>query len=174
MGDGGAVVTSDPSIAERLRLLRQYGWASKYCSVIRNARNTRLDELQAAILNVKLPYLDGWNARRREIAARYTAEIDHPLITCPLQHSDEYVAHLYVIQCEDRASLRQHLGNAGISTDVHYPIPDHRQPYLEGSTNPAPSLPITEHLAQRNLTLPCFPELRDDEVSFIIEQINAW
>jgi len=174
MGDGGAVVTSDPAIAERLRLLRQYGWTSKYHSVIPNARNTRLDELQAAILNVKLPYLDGWNERRREIAARYTAKINHPLITCPPQRGDEYVAHLYVIQCEDRASLRRHLANAEISTDVHYPIPDYRQPCLEGGTGPALSLPVTEHLAQRNLTLPCFPELSDDEVNFIIDQVNAW
>jgi dTDP-4-amino-4,6-dideoxygalactose transaminase len=174
IGDGGAVVSSDSEVVERVRLLRQYGWESKYRSIIQNARNSRLDELQAAALSVKLPYLDRWNERRRAIAEQYTNGIRNPRVVCPAVYGEEYVSHLYVVQSNDREDLRLRLAAAGVATDVHYPIPDHLQPCLGGEMRLEVSLPVTEHLASRNLTLPCFPELRDDEVEFIVNQINDW
>jgi aminotransferase EvaB len=173
LGDGGAINTNDPALAERLRLLRQYGWEAKYRSVLTNARNTRMDEMQAAVLNVKLPHLDGWNRRRRNIAARYSAGIKHPKVVCPPEYGEEYVAHLYVIQCSDRDALRKHLNDAEIATDIHYPIPDHEQPCHKGRFDGV-VLPVTERLARCNLTLPCFPELSDEEVDTIIRRINSW
>ena len=171
LGDGGAVVTNDDAIAERLRLLRQYGWESKYKVVTKGGTNSRLDEVQAAVLNVKLPHLDGWNARRRQIASRYSAEIRRPGVLCPPPGDDAYVGHLYVVQCSDRDGLARHLKANGIGCDIHYPIPDHQQPCLIGT---AVSLPVTERLAATILTLPCHPDLTDDEVGRVIDVVNSW
>jgi dTDP-4-amino-4,6-dideoxygalactose transaminase len=171
-GDGGAVVTSDPQIAERLVRLRQYGWEEKYRVQTAGGRNSRLDEMQAAVLRVKLPHLERWNERRQAIAARYSTEIAHPRIVVPKGRGEEYVAHLYVVQCGDRDGLRDYLAGHGILCDIHYPIPDHLQPAC--SDAPRPELPVTERLAKECLTLPCFPELTDDEVERIIDRINAW
>lgn len=173
LGDGGAVVTSDAAIAARVTCLRQYGWTSKYRTGEHGGRNSRLDELQGAILLAKLPRLDGWNGRRREIAGQYSGRISNRRVRCPPVRGGEYIAHLYVVTCDDRASLRQHLEAAGIATDIHYPLPDHRQLALrpDGSL---PPLPVTEALAEKVLTLPCFAELTDSEVDFVIERINCW
>jgi dTDP-4-amino-4,6-dideoxygalactose transaminase len=171
IGDGGALVTGSSDIAGKVRQLRQYGWQSKYRVVTPGARNSRLDELQAAVLRAKLPFLDRWNARRRDIALRYSTEIKHPRVACPTTYGDDYVGHLYVITCEDRIGLQDHLKAAGVGTDVHYPIPDHRQPVL-GRRDV--SLPVTEELADKVLTLPCYPELSNDEVSRVIAAVNSW
>lgn len=173
LGDGGAVTTNDPEVAVLLRRLRQYGWESKYRAVLTGARNSRLDEIQAAILRAKLPFLDNWNERRRAIATRYSQEIRNPRVTCPPVYGNEYVAHLYVVTCDDRDGLRAHLSAAGILTDVHYPIPDYRQPSLE-SQKDWERLPVTEALAQSILTLPCYPELQDDEITRVIKCVNDW
>jgi aminotransferase EvaB len=173
LGDGGAVMTSDPNIAAKLTSLRQYGWTSKYCVEAAGGRNSRLDELQAAVLRVMLPRLDGWNARRRDIARRYTERIRHPNVSCPVARGDNDVAHLYAIEASNRTALRAHLAAGGIASDIHYPIPDHQQPGI-ASLRPWPSLPVTEHLANRILTLPCFPELTDPEADHIICCINSW
>jgi len=135
IGDGGAVTSSDDILAARVRQLRQYGWGSKYSVTLAHGRNSRLDELQAAFLRIKLPLLDGWNARRRAIAARYAAGISHPDITLPALDGAAWIAHLYVVQCERRDALREHLEAHAIGADVHYPIPDHRQPLAHA---PAP------------------------------------
>ncbi|MCB5175201.1 DegT/DnrJ/EryC1/StrS family aminotransferase [Microvirga lenta] len=172
LGDGGAVVTQDTAVAARLRELRQYGWESKYRVSAENARNSRLDEIQAAILRAKLPFLDAWNRRRREIATLYSTAIKHPRISCPPVYGEEYVGHLYVVTCDDRQSLQQHLASAGIITDIHYPVPDHMQPTRKGSNDVR--LPVTEELADKILTLPCYPELRDEEFGHIITTINRW
>ena len=150
IGDGGAIVTRDSELFQRLKSLRQYGWETKYRVVSPGGRNSRLDEIQAAVLNAKLPHLDRFNAHRREIAARYSTFISHPKIACPPVRGEEYVAHLYVINCLDRAGLQKHLSLAEISTDVHYPIPDHLQP-LCAAVSPKPLLPVTEHLAKHIL-----------------------
>jgi dTDP-3-amino-2,3,6-trideoxy-4-keto-D-glucose/dTDP-3-amino-3,4,6-trideoxy-alpha-D-glucose/dTDP-2,6-dideoxy-D-kanosamine transaminase len=173
IGDGGAVVTRNAEVAAALRQLRQYGWEKKYRAVLDGGRNSRLDELQAAILRSKLPLLDGWNRRRRQIATMYSEGISNQRVTCPEVHGDEFVAHLYVVTADNRDALRHHLSSAEIGTDVHYPIPDHKQPVLHDRDH-WPLLPVTEALSQRVLTLPCFPELRNDEVQFIIDRINAW
>ena len=173
LGDGGAVTTNDGELAAKIRRLRQYGWEAKYRAVLSGGRNSRLDEIQAAILRAKLPLLDAWNQRRRAIATRYSQEINHPRVTCPPVYDEEFVAHLYVVACEDRESLRAHLSATEILTDVHYPIPDYRQPSLEG-LRAWPTLPVTEQLASSIVTLPCYPELWDDEVTQVIAWVNNW
>lgn len=172
LGDGGGAVTNDPQLADRLRQLRQYGWDRKYSVARQGGRNSRLDEIQAAVLRVKLPYLDAWNARRRAIADRYAAGISNPRVACPQVRGEEYVAHLFVVTCGDPAGLRSHLAAHDIVTDIHYPIPDHLQPAVAAGS--AISLPVTERLAKRILTLPCFVELGDNEVDQVIAAVNAW
>jgi dTDP-4-amino-4,6-dideoxygalactose transaminase len=173
VGDGGALVTNDPDIAAKVRLLRQYGWNPKYHVTMRGGRNSRLDEMQAAVLSAKLPYLDRWNVRRREIAGRYTRGVHNPLVQTPALCGAEAIAHLYVIVCEHRASLRDHLAVAGVMTEIHYPVLDYRQAALAGASA-WPALPASEWLNDRILTLPCFPELTDEEVDFVIARINEW
>jgi dTDP-4-amino-4,6-dideoxygalactose transaminase len=173
LGDGGAVVTNDDAVAEQVRQLRQYGWDSKYRARRRGGRNSRLDEIQAAVLSTKLPYLDGWNQRRREIAGRYSREIVHPDVHCPPVRDGEFVAHLYVVTSARRDALKAHLAASAITTDIHYPVPDYKQRSLEDLRS-WPELPVTSELARTILTLPCYPELTDEEVSRVISCVNAW
>ncbi len=173
LGDAGAITTNDPALADRLRRLRQYGWEGKYQVRQKGGRNSRLDEIQAAVLRAKLPYLEGWNARRRDIATRFSTAIMHPRVKCPHVSGEDHVAHLYVIACEDRDALRKHLAEAGIQCEIHYPVPDHLQPALKQHSAEL-RLPVSESLAQQVLTLPCFPELTDAEVDDIVERVNAW
>ena len=172
LGDGGAVLTSDAGLAARLRGLRQYGWKGKYDVRLAGGTNSRLDEMQAAVLRSRLPRLDENNRRRVEIARMYNAGLKHPLIATPAVEEDSYVAHLYVVRTPARDALREHLGANGVASDVHYPIPDHLQAAYASGT-PA-RLPVTEQLARDVLTLPCFPELRDEEVRAVIDACNAW
>lgn len=171
VGDGGAIVTNDPQIADTLRKLRQYGWTAKYRNELPGGRNSRLDELQAAFLRIMLPLLDGWSARRREIANRYSREISNGRIQVPPASGEEYVAHLYVVQASDRTGLQQHLAAAGVGSDVHYPTGDHRQPLFHDRFV-STTLPSTEAACQNVLTLPCFPELTDDEAARVIQACN--
>jgi aminotransferase EvaB len=173
LGDGGAVVTRDAGIAERLGLLRQYGWKSKYTVTVPGARNSRLDEIQAAILSELLPYLDQANVRRREIAAQYCSGIYHPDVTSPDARGESYVAHLFVIRSKNRDALRTHLSENNIASDIHYPIPDHRQP-LFGQRYVDVDLVNTERLAGEILTLPCYPEMTDADVKRVIIAVNRW
>ena len=173
LGDGGAVTTDDDALATRVRQLRQYGWKEKYNVGVAHGRNSRLDEMQAALLRLKLPLVDGWNARRRDIAARYGRGIRHPAIEVPPLPGPDQVAHLYVVRSERRDELRAHLARCGVGVDVHYPIPDHRQPVF-GGRHAALSLPAAERLARTSLSLPCFAELDDDEVDFVIDACNRW
>ncbi len=173
IGDGGAVVTSDPQVADTMRKLRQYGWTAKYRNELPGGRNSRLDELQAAFLRIMLPHLDNWNARRRDIANRYSREIRNDRIRVPPHSGEEYVAHLYVIEASDRAALQHHLTGAGVGSDVHYPVGDHHQPLFD-NRYAAASLPATEAACESVLTLPCFPELTDDEVTRVIQACNSF
>lgn len=173
LGDGGAVTTDDDALAARVRRLRQYGWEEKYRVTAPHGRNSRLDEMQAALLRLKLPLLDDWNARRREIAARYGRGIRHPAIELPPPPDVDQVAHLYVVRSERRDELRSHLARCGIGVDVHYPIPDHRQPVF-GDRYAALALPVTERLARTSLSLPCFAELDDEEVDVVVDACNRW
>jgi len=163
LGDGGAVLSRDAGLAGRVRALRQYGWSSKYRSAAAG-RNSRLDELQAAVLRVKLPYLDGWNERRRAVTRLYGQLLAGVPLELPPACGAEAVAHLYVVRTPAREALRRRLEAAGIGSDVHYPVPDHRQEMACGQPWAAVSLPVTERCAGEVLTLPCFPELTDEEV----------
>lgn len=172
LGDGGAITTHDAAMAERIRQLRQYGWDKKYQVSRTGGRNSRLDELQAALLLAKLPHLDRWNEDRRALARRYSIEIRHPGIECPQDFGTDNVAHLFVICCQDRDGLRRHLEAHEVASDIHYPIPDHRQPAY--SVSDAGQLPETERLAKEILTIPCFPELEEEEISRVIKAVNSW
>ena len=178
LGDGGAVVTSDPALEERLRHLRQYGWAhSKYVTELCGARNSRLDEMQAAVLRVKLRHLDRWNVQRRRIASQLTKGLEGLRIKLPKTGVgvalNDHVSHLYVIATPLRESLRQYLIAKKIGCDVHYPVPDHRQPAWKADYLSV-LLPVTERLAAEVLTLPCFPEMTDEEVSAIVATVSDW
>lgn len=160
IGDGGAVVTSDPALAKHVRLLREYGWAERYVSHI-EGWNSRLDELQAAILRVKLRHLDADNNRRRAIARRYDEALG-------ISRPDDvgHVYHLYVIATEARDALQAHLRERGIGALVHYPVPVHRQPAYAAMAPRA--LPQTEHAAATVLSLPMYPELSDEDQQTVI------
>jgi len=173
IGDAGAVVTSAPPLAAALRELRQYGWSAKYDATRPSGRNSRMDELQAAVLRRFLPLLGGWNDRRRAIAQAYGERIRHPAVRSLAGSGCSYVAHLSVFRCRDRDALRGHLRGLGIPTDVHYPIPDHRQQAIPADWL-ALGLTETERLAAEVVTLPCFPEMTAAEVETVIAGVNTW
>lgn len=173
LGDGGAIVCKDAALNARLRTLRQYGWSSKYQVAMPGGRNSRLDEMQAAILNEKLPHLDGWNSQRRSIAARYNvAFAAFPLLSLPAV-GDDYVAHLYVMRVRERDAFREFLKAEGVATDAHYPIPDHHQPAYPGARL-AGTLPVTEAASETVVSLPCFPGMTDEQVDHVIAAVSAY
>lgn len=173
LGDGGAVVTNDMQIAKTIKQLRQYGWEAKYQNDLKGGRNSRLDEIQAAILRVKLPYLDQWNAARRQIALRYNEAFSSLPILCPHSLGDDYVAHLYVLRMQGRTRFRDFLATHNVATDVHYPIPDHMQ-RAYGSTQQNGTLPITEEACDSVVSLPCFPGMAESELDRVIEVVNQY
>jgi dTDP-3-amino-2,3,6-trideoxy-4-keto-D-glucose/dTDP-3-amino-3,4,6-trideoxy-alpha-D-glucose/dTDP-2,6-dideoxy-D-kanosamine transaminase len=173
LGDGGAIVTNDEALSAKVTRLSQYGWSAKYHVEQTGARNSRLDAMQAAILSEFLPQLDSWNSRRREIASIYSTQINNPAVILPSDGDESYVAHLYVLRVSQRSSLQTHLRSYDITTDVHYPIPDHRQ-LIFGDRFASISLPNTEQLAKEVLSLPCYPEMTDDEVQQVISAVNGW
>ncbi len=168
LGDAGAIVTGDPAVAGRVTRLRQYGWAEKYVVADLGGVNSRLDEMQAAVLRFRLAGLDAANARRRAIVERYAEALPASAGSIPRAADRSYVAHLAVVVCRDRAALAEALRLAGVETGVHYPVPDHRQPALPRDIR----LPVTEHLAASILTLPCFPELTEDEIAHVCEALR--
>jgi dTDP-4-amino-4,6-dideoxygalactose transaminase len=174
LGDGGAVATNRPEVAERLRLLRQYGWRERYVSDVAGM-NSRLDELQAAILRVRLRYLDAENEARRRLAARYDAALAGLPVTRPTARPDDKaVYHLYVIRAAARDTLAAHLSAHGIGTGVHYPVPVHRQPaYAHLGYGPG-SLPATEAAAGEVLSLPMYPDLPEAAVETVGAAIRAF
>lgn len=171
LGDGGAIITDDPATADRLRQLRQYGWSGKYAIAVDGGRNSRLDEMQAAVLRLRLRCLDDDNARRRSVVGRYVAAAGDAVTVLPATGED-HVGHLAVALAQDRGALRSRLADAGIQTDVHYPVPDHRQPAFAGEYEDT-HLPVTEQAVSRVFSLPCFPQLTDDEVDAVCEQLRV-
>jgi aminotransferase EvaB len=166
LGDAGAIVTRRPDYAETARLLRQYGWrGGKYRVDLARGRNSRMDELQAAFLLAKLPHLDSRNARRKEIWKYYRDSVGERLrlVGSP---GDDFIAHLCVARSSERDALRQRLSERGIATDVHYPIPDHRQPVWGEKYSPV-SMPVSERACREVYTLPCFPEMTDAEIDHV-------
>jgi dTDP-4-amino-4,6-dideoxygalactose transaminase len=173
-GDGGAVVTDDDDIAERVRRLRNYGEARRYYHATRGV-NSRLDEMQAAILRAKLPLLDGWNRRRREIAAIYDREITNESIRKPVELDyGVHNYHLYVVRCRRRDELQKHMADCGVGTLIHYPVPIHLQEAYQDLNQREGSFPIAEECSREVLTLPVFPELTDDEATYVAESVNSF
>jgi dTDP-4-amino-4,6-dideoxygalactose transaminase len=173
MGDGGGITTNDPELASKLRTLRNYGSQSKYYNSVLGV-NSRLDELQAAILRACLPNLDKWNVARQGIAAAYQARITHPRVLLPSEPSyGRSVWHLFPILCEDRAKMQSHLAAAGIETMVHYPVPPHLQLAYRKLGYRRGDLPGTERLADMLLSLPLFPHMRLAEIDEVIDAVNA-
>ncbi len=174
LGDGGAVVTNDEVLAARLRQLRQYGWKSKYHVDLPGGRNSRLDEMQAAILRARLVWLDEWNASRREIARRYSAAFSALPLAVPAPVDEAYVAHLYVVRSGEREALRAHLAARGVATDIHYPVADHRQTVAMSGVSVGGGLPVTEQACRGVLSLPCFPGLSAAEVDEVIASVASY
>lgn len=172
LGDAGAITTNDGELNETLLALRNYGSHKKYENVYKGV-NSRLDELQAAILRVKLKYLDYDNSIRRCIAKKYISEIKNPLITLPLNDFDEFsVWHLFVINLKCRDKLSSYLSEKGITTLIHYPIPPHKQ--LAYSEYNHLSFPLTEAVHKNVLSLPIGPTMTEKEINYVIEQINEF
>jgi dTDP-4-amino-4,6-dideoxygalactose transaminase len=173
-GDGGAVVTDDDEIADRVRLLRNYGQERRYYHATKGI-NSRLDELQAAILRAKLPELDEWNDRRRLIALRYSSEINNPDVVLPVEERyglSNY--HLYVVRCARRDALQAHLSANGVDTLIHYPVPVHLQEAYSDLKRLPGDYPVAEKCAAEVLSLPLFPEMSVEEVERVIQAVNSF
>jgi dTDP-4-amino-4,6-dideoxygalactose transaminase len=173
LGDAGAIVTNDPELARVLRALRNYGSHLRYHNLYEGP-NSRLDEIQAAFLRVKLPHLDAETQRRRQIAVRYRTAIHNPQVTLPAVSAGEpsHVWHLFVVRVSDRESFIRHLGAAGIQTVIHYPVAPHHQPCYPTLSNCV--LTITETLAKEVVSLPISPSHTDAEVDRVIASVNEW
>lgn len=174
-GDGGAVTTSDPVLADRIRTLRNYGSAKKYFHD-ELGENSRLDTLQAAVLGVKLKYLDAGNAARRAAAARYTEQLAGvgDIVTPPIRAGSEPVFHLYVIQTGRRDDLQRHLLEQGVESLIHYPVPVHLQKAYASKHWKPGDFPLTEQLAGRILSLPIFPGVTGEQIQHVCDTIKAF
>ena len=172
LGDGGAITTNDKELAETVRAIANYGSHKKYVNIYKGV-NSRLDEIQAAALSVKLQHLDADNERRWQIAEMYNAGINNKQITLPkAANSKEHVYHIYPIFCKEREELQQHLLSKGIETLIHYPIPPHKQEALKEFRHL--DLPITERIHSEELSLPCHQAMNDKEVQKVIEAVNSF
>ncbi len=170
-GDGGALVTNDTALADRVRRLRQYGWDSQRVST-EKGMNSRLDEIQAAILRVKLRHLGAWNARRVEWAGLYRAALSGSEVGLPPAPADcAPVHHLFVIRTEKRDALRSFLASRGIQTRIHYPVPVHLQPAYANLGYYPGSFPETERLSREALSLPLYPEMTDEMVGMVCQAV---
>ncbi|MFC6098070.1 DegT/DnrJ/EryC1/StrS family aminotransferase [Flavobacterium qiangtangense] len=173
LGDAGGITTNDDVLAKTIRALANYGSNQKYVNIYQGL-NSRLDEIQAAVLDVKLKYIDAENSRRQAIAERYTTEINTSDIVLPQLPSErnEHVWHLFVIRTKDRERLQHFLSENGVQTLIHYPIPPHKQEaYKEMNSL---SFPITEQIHEEVLSLPISPVMSDEEVSKVIETMNDY
>lgn len=173
-GDGGIVVADNPELAERARLLREYGWRQRYISEIPGL-NTRLDELQAAILRVKLRYLDDENSRRRKLAQLYNTLLSSTDLVLPKENGNVcHVYHQYVVRSQRRDALKAYLKKQGVDTLIHYPAPIHLQPAYRGRLGDNVLLPHTEQVCQEILSLPMHPQLSKQRVRSNSELILNW
>jgi dTDP-4-amino-4,6-dideoxygalactose transaminase len=173
-GDAGMVTTNNNDLAHRCRILREYGWAERYISAIAGT-NSRLDEVQAAILRVKLPHLDMDNKRRKGIAGIYDRLLDGTGLTLPRQRSGaSHVFHLYVVRSKTRDALRVFLKMREIDTLIHYPVPVHLQPAYRGRLRCPNGMSETETAAAQILSLPMYPELTDDQVHAVAKAVTEF
>jgi dTDP-4-amino-4,6-dideoxygalactose transaminase len=173
-GDGGMIITNQEEIAHKIFSLRNYGQKTRYLNEFRGI-NSRLDEIQAAILRIKLKHLDEWNEKRRKIAQFYTESLENVGLVCPKEMDyARHVYHLYVIRYEERGNLQSFLGSRGITTLVHYPIPIHLQNAYKDLHVVSGALPVTEKLAEEILSLPIFPELRKDQIEEVADSVKLF
>lgn len=174
LGDGGAIVTNDEELASKCRALGNYGSDYKYHHIYKG-NNSRLDEMQAAFLRVKLRELDRWNKQRNEIAKRYIKEIDNDLVVLPVTLDDmTHVYHIFGIRCDKRDELEKYLNDNGIGTNKHYPIPMHLQGAYADLGIPKGTYPIAEKISETELSIPMFYGMTEDEISYVIEAINKF
>ncbi len=166
MGDGGAVITADRVLADRIRRLRNGGQTSRYHHDEPGV-NSRLDEMQAAILRARLPFLRKWTERRRWIAARYRHQLRNPHVVVPPEHDSGHVYHLFPVLSAARAALQAHLATSGVETLIHYPVPIPRQPALK-TTQPA-ECPLADRISAEVLSLPMYPSLPDESIGRVVE-----
>lgn len=173
-GDGGAITTSDRELADKIRMLRNYGQLKKYHHIMKGF-NSRLDTIQAAVLRVKLKYLDKWNKRRREIAARYTNGLKNTeIITPKMQKSIDSVFHIYLLEVENRDALITYLGEKGITALIHYPVPIHMQQAYADLGYKMGDYPNTEKYTNKIVSLPMYPELTNHEVDYVVRCIKRF
>lgn len=173
-GDGGIITTDDDALAERIHLLREYGWKERYVSTIAGL-NSRLDEIQAAILRVKLRYLGKENLTRQKIAAQYSNLLSHSSVAVPhISPKCGHVFHQYVIRTPQRDNLKAYLSEQGIGTLIHYPVPIHEQPAYYGRLPEHCSLHVTEATAHQILSLPMHPQLTEMQVQKVAESVVQW
>lgn len=175
LGDGGCVTTNCKDIADKVRALGNYGSDYKYHHIYKGV-NSRLDELQAAFLSVKLKHLDQWNTERRGIAERYLNEINNPLIQLPKASDDvfEHVYHVFVIRCKARDSLEKYLNKNGIGTLKHYPIPIHLQGAYADMRKSKGSLPVAEEISETVLSIPMYYGMTKNEIDYVVKTINGF
>jgi dTDP-4-amino-4,6-dideoxygalactose transaminase len=174
IGDAGLITTNDAGLGNKVRMLREYGWQRRYISDV-VGRNSRLDELQAAILRIKLRHLDVDNAKRQQIASRYSKLLSgQPLQIPATREGAEQVFHLYVIRTDNRLELMEHLKMKDIQSAIHYPSPVHLQPAYKGRIRTSDNMSVTEQLAKDVLSLPMYPELLAEEVSRVVDAINSF
>lgn len=173
LGDGGGVVTNDKTLAARIRAIACYGASVKYVHDYMGV-NSRLDELQAAFLDVKLPHLDSWNEERRGIAQRYLEGIKNPKVKLPVVKHGTPVWHLFVVRCEQRKELQDYLERNGVGTNIHYPIPMHCQKAFAKYDLPRGSYPIAEELADTVLSIPMYSGMAKEQIDYVINAINRF
>jgi len=172
-GDGGAIATNDDDFAKRVNSLRNYGQKQKYVHVEKGT-NSRLDTVQAAILNIKLRHLDDWNAARRAHAAIYSDSLAKDFVVPALDPRGEHIFHLYVLRTPKRAELQKHLAALGIQTGIHYPIPIHLQEAYRDLNHSKGSFPVTEKLADEIVSLPMFPELTPNQIELVLDALASF
>lgn len=168
LGDGGAVFTHDAELAKSIRHMRQYGWEKKYFIQHAHGKNSRLDEIQAAILRVRLPHLDAQNELRKNIHSRYENAASDSSVSLVNRAGEDFVAHLAVLRTNDREHVQKIFESAGIRTEIHYPISDYSQ-HFPNFTSGVSALTNTENATKQILSLPLFPELNEEEVSRICD-----
>lgn len=175
LGDGGCVTTNDKALADKIRALGNYGSDYKYHNIYKGV-NSRLDEIQAAFLRVKLPNLDRWNEDRRTTAKKYFEGIKNPLIKLPLKSTNEFehIYHVFVIRCDKRDELEKYLNDNGIGTLKHYPIPMHEQECYKDLRIKHGELPIAEEISRTVLSIPMYYGMTDEEINYVIETINKF
>ena len=171
-GDGGMVVTNDDSVAERIRMLRTHGWRKKYFPEV-VGYNSRLDELQAAILRVKLRHLDGWNERRRELADVYRARLEGTRLKTPVESDgNRHVYHLFILEVEDRDSFQEQLKAQGIPTAIYYPQPLHLNEPLNHLGYKLGDFPVSEKASERTISIPFYPEISEEQIDRVVTVVT--